>query len=177
MFRLRIDLAHIQGKVYDLLYSNRSLKVRGPERERRVASLSAMLTQWYARIPTAFRIEHAAATVGDAELVQLVKMHHAYLHAIVHIHGVYSYQSEWITRVSSLSKTDVHEFGVSMQGPSSVCSTEHQNPPLADGWDYCVEVSRGCMKLFQDATPTECLIWYGLALYTSWTVTDALQAM
>lgn len=118
-----------------------------------------MLSQWYNRIPTAFTIEHASATVGEAELMQLVKMHHAYLHAMVHVHGVYSNQAEWIGLVSSLSRAAIEEFAHQMQGRTTTCAGENQEPPGKDGWDECVEVARGCMKLFQDATPTECLIW------------------
>ncbi|RDW72837.1 hypothetical protein BP6252_06744 [Coleophoma cylindrospora] len=62
LFRLRVDLAHIEGKIYDLLYSSRSIKAPKPERQRRVTSLQAMLDHWYARIPPAFKIEMASAT-------------------------------------------------------------------------------------------------------------------
>lgn len=156
---MRLDLSHIQGKVYDLLYSNRSLRIPPAERKRRVSQLSTMLSQWYERIPTAFRIEHVSATVGDTELVQMVKLHHAYLHALVHVHGVYSHQAEWIGLLGSLSRAAIEQFAVTMQGPSSTCGNEQQSPPEGKGWEECVEVARGCMKLFQDTTPTECLIW------------------
>lgn len=156
---MRLDLSHIQGKVYDLLYSNRSLRIPADERKRRVTQLATMLSQWYDRVPTAFRIEHASATVGEAELVQMVKMHHAYLHAMVHVHGVYSNEAEWIGLVGTLSRAAIQDFAVQMQGKLSTCGSEHQQAPAKQGWDECVEVARGCMKLFQEATPTECLVW------------------
>lgn len=159
VFRMRLDLSHIQGKIYDLLYSNRSHRAPPEERKRRVRQLSTMLAQWYERIPSAFRIEHAASTVGEAELVQMVKLHHAYLHAMVHVHGVYSSDAEWVGKVGSLSRVAISEFATQMQGKIMGCNTESQHPPEQDGWAECVEVARGCMKLFQDATPTECLIW------------------
>lgn len=160
VFRMRLDLSHIQGKIYDLLYSNRSLKVQGKERQRRVNSMQAMLTQWLNRIPMPFRIEHVATTVNEAELLQMVKLHHAYLHAVVHTHGIYSKDAEWMNRISSLSRASIEDYARTVQGPMvGTCSSDTQNPPLDEGWKYCVEISRGCMKLFQDATPTECMIW------------------
>ncbi|KAF4955580.1 hypothetical protein FGADI_4415 [Fusarium gaditjirri] len=86
--RRRVELAYIQGKVYDLLYSNRSNKVTAQERQRRVSRLQSMVDQWYERIPTVFHIEHVAATVGPSQLVQMAKMHHAFLLTEVMIHAL-----------------------------------------------------------------------------------------
>ncbi|KAF4503214.1 NADH oxidase [Fusarium agapanthi] len=86
--RRRVELAYIQGKVYDLLYSNRSSKATAQERQRRVSRLQSMLDQWYERIPNVFHIEHVAATVGPSQLVQMTKMHHAFLLTEVMIHAL-----------------------------------------------------------------------------------------
>ncbi|CCT69072.1 related to transcriptional regulator [Fusarium fujikuroi] len=158
--RKRVELAYIQGKVYDLLYSNRSSKVTAQERQRRVSRLQAMLDQWYERIPTVFHIEHVAATVGPSQLVQMTKMHHAFLLTEVMIHGIYSHNAEWVKRISSFSRATITSVGnLENRGFDGAGKCQDQAPPLAEGWNHCVEVSRGCMKLFQEATPTECLIW------------------
>ncbi|KAH7121423.1 fungal-specific transcription factor domain-containing protein [Dactylonectria macrodidyma] len=160
--RRRVELAHIEGKVYDLLYSNRATKVKGAERQQRVARLQAMLDAWYERIPSVFHIENAASNVGPSQLVQLTKMHHAYLLAEVMIHGIYSHNADWVQRISSFSRSAMHSTEKIPQthGNQTCYSNRQQSAPLPDGWSKCVEVSRGCMKLFQGATPTECLIWY-----------------
>ncbi|KAF5702267.1 transcriptional regulator [Fusarium globosum] len=158
--RRRVELAYIQGKVYDLLYSNRSSKVTAQERQRRVSRLQTMLDQWYERIPTVFHIEHVAATVGPSQLVQMTKMHHAFLLTEVMIHGIYSHNAEWVKRISSFSRATIASVGnLENRGFDGAGKCQDQAPPLAEGWNHCVEVSRGCMKLFQEATPTECLIW------------------
>ena len=54
IFHLRLSLAHIEAKVYHLLYSSRSRKVDGSELEKRVASLQAMLDSWYGASPCRF---------------------------------------------------------------------------------------------------------------------------
>ncbi|KAF5536106.1 transcriptional regulator, partial [Fusarium napiforme] len=157
--RRRVELAYIQGKVYDLLYSNRSSKVTAQERQRRVTRLQSMLDQWYERIPNVFHIEHVAATVGPSQLVQMTKMHHAFLLTEVMIHGIYSHNAEWVKRISSFSRATITSVGnLENRGFDGAGKCQDQAPPLPEGWNHCVDVSRGCMKLFQEATPTECLI-------------------
>ncbi|KAF4450665.1 hypothetical protein F53441_6326 [Fusarium austroafricanum] len=159
--RRRVELAYIEGKVYDLLYSNRASKVTGPERAQRVSRLQAMVDQWYERIPNVFHIEHVASTVGPSQLVQMTKMHHAFLLVEVMIHGIYSHNAEWVKKMSSFSRATLTAVG-NMENRGTVDSTgycQDQLPPLPEGWKKCIEVSRGCMKLFQEATPTECLVW------------------
>jgi hypothetical protein len=158
--RRRVELAYIEGKVYDLLYSNRASKVKGQERQRRVSRLQSMLDQWYERIPTVFHIENVAAMVGPSQLVQMTKMHHSFLLTEVMIHGIYSNNAEWMKRISSLGRSTITNMGNFDDG-GKVTGTKcrEQAPPLPEGWNQCLNVSRGCMKLFQEATPTECLIW------------------
>ncbi|KAF0635507.1 hypothetical protein FPSE5266_01975 [Fusarium pseudograminearum] len=149
--RRRVELAYIEGKVYDLLHSNRASRITPQERQIRIARLQSMLDQWYERIPQAFHIEHVAATVGPSQLVQMTKMHHAFLLTEVMIHGIYSYNKDWQKRISSFGRDTIS--GGDQNG------TGKEQAPLPQGWNQCVDVSRGCMKLFQEATPTECLIW------------------
>ncbi|RSM15872.1 hypothetical protein CEP52_000414 [Fusarium oligoseptatum] len=152
-----VELAYIEGKVYDLLYSNRANKVHGPERKRRVLRLQTMLDQWYERIPTVFHIENVSATVGPSQLVQMTKMHHSFLLAEVMTHGIYSHNADWVKRISSFSRAAIGDLDEGFGSPK--CGMRDQEPPLPDGWTKCVDISRGCMKLFQEATPTECLVW------------------
>lgn len=157
--RLRVELSHIQGKTYDLLYSNRAAKVKGQERQRRVERLQAQLDQWYSRIPSIFQIENVAYAVGPGRLIQMCKMHHAYLLAEVMVHGIYSRDADWVTRISSFSQAAIQELSSGPRPFGTPSCTRDQAPPLPEGWSKCVEISRGCMKLFQDTTATECVIW------------------
>lgn len=159
LFRIRIELSQILGKVYELLYSNRSMRIGEAERRRRVKDLSTMLAQWYRRIPIPFRPEHVAAAVGDSELIQMVKLYHAYLLALIHVHSISSTHTEWISRLSSLSREAIRDYAALVKGTSPPCVTEDRDHLVAEGWDHCVEVSRGCITLFQEAIPTECLLW------------------
>jgi hypothetical protein len=159
-FRLRLELAHIEGKIYDFLYSSRTNKVQGLDRQRRVASLQAMLSCWYLRIPVAFHMENVSTTVSDTHMLAMITgLYHTYLICITSTHGIYSAQAEWIRRVSSLSKVAIEDFAVAMHGPRVTTFMQNQDPPLPDAWDHCVDISRSSMKLFQDLSLTGGLIW------------------
>ncbi|KAH6667824.1 fungal-specific transcription factor domain-containing protein, partial [Halenospora varia] len=159
-FRLRLDLAYIEGKIYDLLYSTRSIKVQGPDRQRRVTSLQVMLDRWYARIPAAFQMDRVSTTVSNANMLEMITgLYHTYLICITSTHGIYSAQAEWMRKVDSLSRVAIQDFALAMHGPRVMTFMQNQDPPLPDAWDHCVDISRGSMKLFQDISPTEGLIW------------------
>ncbi|PNY23863.1 transcriptional regulatory protein [Tolypocladium capitatum] len=157
--RLRVDLGHIEGQVYDLLYSNRSSKVPKEERQRRVCRLQGQLDRWYQRVPVEFQIEHAASTLDPGGLAMITKMHYAYLLATVMTHGLYSHSADWIGRVGSPGRKAIQDLATSMDSYAATPCTESQSPSFPGGWSRCVEISRGCMKLFEKSTPTECLVW------------------
>ncbi|KND86591.1 putative transcriptional regulatory protein [Tolypocladium ophioglossoides CBS 100239] len=157
--RLRVDLGHIEGQVYDFLYSNRSSKIPKEERQRRVRRLQGQLDRWYQRVPAAFQIEHVASTLDPGELAMVTKMHYAYLLATIMTHGLYGHSAEWIRRVSSPGREEIRDLAKSMDSCATTASAKSQSPPFPGGWSRCVEISRGCMKLFEKSTPTECLVW------------------
>jgi hypothetical protein len=114
---MRIDLAVIEGKIYSFLYPGRSTKIQDFERQQRVATLQAMLDQWYSRIPSEFGIDAVYTAVSDTALVHMTNLHHAYLLCIKSTHGIYSSQADWMQRLGSLSRVAIHEFAVTIQGP------------------------------------------------------------
>ncbi|KAJ6437292.1 hypothetical protein O9K51_10266 [Purpureocillium lavendulum] len=154
--RLRVDLAHIEGQIYDQLCSNRASRVPPEERKRRVCRLQIQLNRWYERVPLPFQIEHAASNLAPTELVIVTKMHHAYLLATVMTHGLYSHNAEWLKLISSRNQGAIEDLAQAMDS----CATKTpQGPPFPGGWSRCVELSRGCMELFEKSTLTECLVW------------------
>ena len=156
--RQRAELAHIEGKVFDLLYSNRATRVMGPERRNIVARLGGMLDAWYERIPVAFHIENVISTLGTWEVLELTKLHHSYLYAVFMANGLYSHNSSWAKQLSSSGKAVIQDLGLATGPDGNLRPEEHDAPPMAT-WDKFVELSRGCMRLFQYTMPTECLIW------------------
>ena len=160
LFRLRVELAHIQGKTYDLLYSNRAASIDNSERQQRTAEVQAKLSLWYERIPSVFRIDDVVSSVGPNELVQMTKLFHQYLLTLFMAHGLYSEAAEWVKRIGAVSSVTTSDIATTQDRFGSVRSSNNQSPPSPSGWDQLVSVSRGCMKLFHLATEIECLAWY-----------------
>lgn len=124
-FRMKVELAHIDGKVYDLLYSTRANKASQQERTQRVRHLEALLEQWRRKIP-------------------------ASLQTLVMVHGIYSLDPDWMQRISSYSRVVMIDCDVDGTGS---CSSPR--PPLPQGWTRSVETSRACMRLFSSMPQTE----------------------
>ncbi|KAH8889607.1 hypothetical protein GQ53DRAFT_722399 [Thozetella sp. PMI_491] len=159
IFSLRLDLACIQGKIYNLLYSSRSRKIQKQEGEKRINSLQMMLDSWYARIPAAFQIRDVTSTVSDVNLVQMTNLYHTYLLCHFWIHGIYSYKAEWLQKASSLSRAALHDFAVAVQGQGFSPCRQISHAPRVNGWQRCVDISRDSMPLFQATKLTESMIW------------------
>jgi hypothetical protein len=150
-FRMRVDLSHIEGKIYDMLYSSRAKKVSPQEKNLRTQRLQSALDKWKQMIPASFDVDLVAKTVTPTALVPLVMLYHSYLTSLVMLHGIYSHDADWVLRISAYSRMigDSHATGDFETEP-------HRLPP---GWALCVETSRSVMQLFNAAPPLDCVIW------------------
>ncbi|CAG9956670.1 unnamed protein product [Clonostachys rosea f. rosea IK726] len=164
-FRHRVELARLQGKIYDALFSSSALKLAPTERQKTVIKVDDMLNQWYSYIPLAFRLENAIQHAGEAVIISLTDMYHVYLSAIIITHGVYSRNAEWIQIVGLLGRAAIEDFAVALKG-SRAC-TLNPNPPLPHAWDRCVNASRSCMKLFQAARLPDFYIYHSVCAHYS----------
>lgn len=159
LFRLRLELAHIQGTIYDMLYSNRAARIDEPERHRRVTRVQAKLDKWYGRVPPVFCIDHVSSNVGPAELVQITKMHNGYLLSKVTTHGFYSRDADWIKGAGSPSTIKMDDLVLTQYQFGAARGNTNQTPPSPSGWEELVRLSRGYMKLFHTANQIGDLIW------------------
>ncbi|KAI9150365.1 NADH-dependent flavin oxidoreductase nadA [Paramyrothecium foliicola] len=156
--RQRTELAHISGKVFDLLYSNRAARMRGVERQRTVARLTGMLSNWYERLPAAFYIDNVASTLGSWELLEMTKLLHTYLLAYIMANGLYSHNSQWVRQLSSSGRAAIQDLAIA-KGPDGNLRLQEHDAPQPGAWEKCVDLSRSCMKLYQYNVPTDSLIW------------------
>lgn len=158
-FRCQVDLAHIQGKVFELLHSTRGAKIRGSERDQRVRHLQSLLERWYNQIPPLFQIENLVSTSEPIGVMRLTRMFHEYQLAVLNLHSVYNTQdAEWVHQLSTASAVDAQNFSAMFQQLMTPCSWGYP-PPSREGWEECVAVSRACMKLFHNAFPGENIVW------------------
>lgn len=157
--RSMIHLAQIQGKVYEWLHSNASAKLSRQTRQQRVQQLDRMISHWYSSIPTAFRIENVDASIGECELIQMTKMYHIYLLVLVMTYGIYSHDANWVRAIRSGDRNAIRNLALGTEQQDLDSLPERQVLLLPGSWYKIVEVSRGCLRLYGECTPTECLIW------------------
>ncbi|KZL72843.1 fungal specific transcription factor domain-containing protein [Colletotrichum tofieldiae] len=153
-FRARVELSHIAGKVYDLLYSTRARKVSKYESQSRVTRLEEMLETWHGNIPSEFQLESMLQNIDALPAVHMSLLYHNYFVVTIMTHGIYSHDADWVQRISSYSRTTMRDLD-----GATVAACSDQNAPLPAGWAKCVEMSRGCMKLFVESPKTDCSIW------------------
>ncbi|OHF01507.1 fungal specific transcription factor domain-containing protein [Colletotrichum orchidophilum] len=152
-FRARVELSHIAGKVYDLLYSTRARKVAKGEAQLRVTRLGEMVDTWRRNVPSEFQLESLLENVEPLPAVHLSLLYHNYFVITVMTHGIYSHDADWVQRISSFSRATIQ----ALEGLGSPFSRPIGSLPT--GWASCVELSRSCMKLFVESPKTDCSIW------------------
>jgi hypothetical protein len=157
IFCQSVALAQLQGKVYSLLLSSRSLTMDVLERQKHVADIQAMLEAWYLAIPQDFQME---AALTRHNLPELTHLYHAYLLTLVCTHGIWSEHATWMQSLNSLSRAAIQDMATILQGAKVVkACTQGQLPPTAHGWEYTVQVARHTLQLFRQSPPTQQLIW------------------
>ena len=87
-FRLYVDLAVVQGKLYSTLYSTRSRKYSRSEKEDGVQMLLRMLENWTQSIPQPFRPENMTRTLTDSSLLHMIMLYLKYFHCLALVHGI-----------------------------------------------------------------------------------------
>ncbi|KAK4222790.1 apoptosis-inducing factor 1 [Podospora fimiseda] len=162
-FRLRVRLAHIHGRIYDLLYSNRSSKISKGERQGRVVRLSWLLENWRRELPEEMQPKRMRESLGRWGIVAMGSLFCSWVACMILVHGVWSYQAEWVKRVESYKRVTMHKEG---EEGSRCCTT--QNPPLPSAWKRCVQISRECLRLMSGIPQSDGNIWFNAsALFSS----------
>ncbi|WDK20861.1 fungal specific transcription factor domain-containing protein [Colletotrichum graminicola] len=156
VFRARVELSHIAGKVYDLLYSTRARKVAKQELQSRRTRLESMLENWHSNIPAEFRMESLMDNVEALAAVHMTLLYHNYFVVTIMTHSIYSHNAEWVQRVSSHSRTVMRDLD---GGATTATEGGEGSAGLPVRWAECVELSRRCMKLFVESPKTDCSIW------------------
>ncbi|KAK4165571.1 fungal-specific transcription factor domain-containing protein [Cladorrhinum sp. PSN259] len=161
--RLRVRLAHIHGRIYDLLYSTRSSKISKVERQARVVRLSYLLENWRSSVPVEMQPGMMGDHLGRMGLVFMASMHCSYVACMIMVHGVWSYQAEWVKKVSSYSQIALKDNDTE----GARCCTL-QNPPLPSAWKRCVQIARECLRMISKIPQSDGNIWFNAsALFSS----------
>lgn len=140
-FRARVQLARIQGKVYEYVYSLSAQNTYPQERARNISRVLQALDDWGEEIPLTFR-SWALANIPSAEIsryfVILYGVRLGCRALISHASSADSFHvSKWVE--------DVREYGESTAAGVRLS----RNAPVSNGWPTLVCESRDYMNLFE----------------------------
>jgi hypothetical protein len=152
--RTRVELAYIQGRIFDLLHSPRARKITTTERQGRVSRCRDMLSDWYRKMPPGCQQGAVLDSLPRRSAQLIAALYNSYLLSLYILHGLHQESESLVMRVRS------HAFGCQDQErsqrlhPYSDCEN-----PLPSAWADCVESSRACLKLFTAAGQTDYYVW------------------
>lgn len=137
----RIDLARIQGKAYDTMFSVQGERLGDLQRQAARLELISLLREWKESIPPQFQPEVLASNTFPVSLRFLALLHFSYYHCLYLVCGIFCHDSGWIRRLTSYS--DRYAIESSRPNPGSDFASS-----LPSNWFEDVDASRVCMRLF-----------------------------
>lgn len=138
----RIDLARIQAKLYDSMYSVRAANFSVEQRAVEEVVVDSMLRDWKRSIPPQFQPDMVSGNLFPASARYLTMLHFIYYGCLYQAHRVYVHDSEWVRRITDYS--DRYALGYAIARiPGGFES------PLPSTWLEDVESARECMRLFR----------------------------
>ncbi|KAL7896932.1 fungal-specific transcription factor domain-containing protein [Trichoderma sp. TUCIM 5745] len=148
LFHLRVQLARIQGEMYDLIYSVRARKFSDDQQEAAVEKLTHLLESWRNTIPKGFRIEDLSSCPSDNILSQLLPLYLAYYLCLFTANRLQSRNSSWIERLIAFSDGIRHSDAIAPPSVSSL-PAKSDTKLLPTNWPSIVQAARSCMRLHQ----------------------------
>lgn len=130
-FTTRIQLATIEGGVYDYIYSTRSRKRSPEERTHALESVACALEQWKASIPSEFKALEGSRRVAPGMLHFLGALHSTSMSCTSLINQAHAMNIEWIASIRRYGRQGV----------------EPQLPPK---WEMLVGEARDLLVLFEE---------------------------
>ncbi|KAM0551384.1 hypothetical protein ACHAPJ_008493 [Fusarium lateritium] len=155
--RTRAQLAYIQGKAHDLLYSQRSQKLTQDQRTTAITRIEGMLAEWVKGIPVELHdAESIKQLLSPMAVNILMTMWYRHVECRIKIQSIFTFEDEWITRVSRYLSPAVIEINDDeADGEVRRASLT----PLPSGWTECAQYSRLCLGLLIARRPTEYILW------------------
>ncbi|KAI8680505.1 Zn(2)-C6 fungal-type domain-containing protein [Fusarium keratoplasticum] len=154
-FLSRVQLAQIQGEIYNAMYSTSSRGLSSHEKLEKVAVLRYRLDDWFSRVPQQFRPE-AILSVGEVHSCRCFGVLFAtHLFCRISIYQVHVMETRWLQTLQTFGREAVQGELVS-PAPSPV------------GWHGLVNECREYMKLFAGIEQKDpAFIWMTACTYIS----------
>jgi hypothetical protein len=155
-FRARVQLARIQGEVYNAVYSTWAYNARPDERSEKISGIIGMLSDWSARIPPAFSASAIPLSGRPTLLRPFCLLYATRLTCWALLLRANYMEMQWVARLQEYGKHVVASGG----------SPTVPDAPLPDtGWQPLVEEARDFLWLFVSIPQKDLsLIWYVLPL-------------
>ncbi|KAL2867226.1 transcription factor domain-containing protein [Aspergillus lucknowensis] len=134
-FRARVQLATIQWKVYEAMYSVRAQSLDVHQRNENLAELRHMLDDWASQIPPQFRPNAVLRTYGPDSLRSFGILYSSHLSCRALICRAHAMETPWLQ--------SLQEFG-----RKSLQRRITEPVVLPQGWQVLVNESREYMRLF-----------------------------
>lgn len=128
-FVTRIQLAVIEGGVYDYLHSTRSQKRSPEERSNALESVARALEQWKATIPPEFNGIEASRRVSPNMLLFLCGLDATSMMCMSSINKAHAWNAQWVASLRTYSR-------------------DGTAPVLPPRWEALVDEARGLMVLY-----------------------------
>jgi len=139
-FRARVELARIQGKVYDSVYSASAQNLDFEERRRRNSEIFHMLDDWSSRIPPEFH----ALTLSQSGPSSLSKFFCILYSTRLSCRALASFASPFDSFHYSEWMRRLQEYGGKV-----AAGHVGSHAPVPHGWPALADASREFMRLFQ----------------------------
>ncbi|KAK3684774.1 fungal-specific transcription factor domain-containing protein [Podospora appendiculata] len=101
LFRVMCELAMVEGKVYNKLYSTKATKQSPGETLNTIGELDQELEDWKDSIPIDFRPEHEIKASHTPLILHIVMLHFNYYNCLTTIHRMSIHHGYWTSRLSN----------------------------------------------------------------------------
>lgn len=137
----RVELAFIQGKAFEALYSKRAEDTTQDQTQAQLSRIEQMLSIWRDSIPTEILQGIGLSKTGLRMLAHISIRH---LECLVKLQTLFFADDYWVDRYKTYLYPSVIE--IRDNGPDLEL-VRSQLSPLPSGWNQCVDLSRRCLRL------------------------------
>lgn len=145
LFRVMCELAIVEGKVYNRLYSTKAAKQSDGELLNTIGELDQELEDWKDRIPIDFRPEHEIKASHTPLILHIVMLHFNYYNCLTTIHRMSIHHGYWTSRLSNYA----------IQG----LNTRPLNPRVFSSAALCTSAARASISLLKYIPQDSPSVW------------------
>jgi hypothetical protein len=151
---VRVQLAYIQGRIYDLLYSSRSRIATANlvEKLKRTTRLHSMLNYWYRSLPSEFGYDMLLTSLSGPPLQHALTLFHSYLLSLFVLSDVHQ---NFLRIIASIRNWVSAGLTPGMNPELHMSGTSSPTPWIRD----CVDHSRACIRVTSAVGQTEYFTW------------------